>query len=215
MKPNVNNHLISISLNLISFACLIAAFYFPFMYSEFSLELPDWMPDFLATRTQEWIIQKGNIPTGPHYLFEIIRNLFLSREFLVGIAIALFSIGFPFIKIGLVFFLSIFGHKLEATIRHRILTTLNSVSKWSMADVFIVGMLIVFMKAEGFHFQFTVGAGLYFYAAAAIVSAISLHLLMSSHIKSTKADISQTCYNPPAAREAENFPASSITTRDD
>ncbi|MCF6290162.1 MAG: paraquat-inducible protein A [Desulfobacterales bacterium] len=174
----MNNRLILISFNIISAACLVAAFCYPFMYSEFSLELPDWLPDFLAARTQEWIIQKGNIPTGPHYLFEIIRNLFLAREFLVGIAIALFSIGFPFIKIGLVFFLTLFGHKLEATFRHRLLTTLNSVSKWSMADVFIVGMLIVFMKAEGFHFRFTADAGLYFYAAAAVVSAISFHLLM-------------------------------------
>ena len=186
VKANIDNRHIVLTLSLAASACLVAAFYYPFMYSDFNLEFPAWMPGFLAAKTQAWIIQKGNIPTGPHHLLEIVLNLFLAHEFFVGIAIALFSIGFPIIKIGLVFFLSLFGHRLEATHRHRLIAILNSVSKWSMADVFIVGMFIVFMKAEGFHFRFAAGAGLYFFAAAAILSAVAFQILSHNEILSVR-----------------------------
>ena len=184
----MKTRLLLILMNLFSVVSLIGAFYYPFMHCELALDLPGWLPDTMSASMQNWIIAKGGIPVGPHYLLETIRNLFIAKEFFIGLAIGIFSIVFPVLKIAIVFILSLFGDNIPEIPRRRILVTLNSISKWSMADVFIVGMLIVFMKAEGFHFRFTVGTGLYFYAAAAILSAISFHLLMISYLPKITGD---------------------------
>lgn len=165
-------------LSIISLLSLIAAYRYPFMYSEFMLEFPGWFPEFFADRTRNWIIYKGRIPTGSHYLWGMISNLFLARELFIGTIIAIFSAGFPAIKIATIIFLTLSDNGNVTIFRQRLMKALNLVSKWSMADVFIVGMLIVFMKAEGFHFRFTAGIGLYFFAVAAFLSTISLQLLM-------------------------------------
>ena len=165
-------------LSIISLLSLIAAYCYPFMYSEFMLELPGWFPEFLADRTRNWIIYKGRIPTGSHYLFGMIGNLFLAHELFIGTIIAIFSVGFPTIKIATIIFLAFSDNGKETIFRQCLMKALSLVSKWSMADVFIVGMLIVFMKAEGFHFRFTAGIGLYFFAGAALLSTISLQLLV-------------------------------------
>lgn len=165
------------AMSILSFCSLVAAYCYPFMYSEFVLDMPFWLPNFLAGKMQDWIICKGKIPIGPQYLFGIVRDLFFGREFFVGMAIATFSIVFPLIKSLLASFLSIFGGTLELRVRERLLSILNHIGKWSMVDVFIVGMLIVFMKAEGFHFQFKIGAGLYFYAFSAMASSFVLQKL--------------------------------------
>ena len=60
--------------------------------------------------------------------------------------------------------------------RQRIAEGLKAIGRWSMADVFIVGMVIVFLKAEGFHFHYAARAGLYLYAASAILSAVAAHI---------------------------------------
>ena len=61
--------------------------------------------------------------------------------------------------------------------RRKLQKILDSTAKWSMADVFIAAMVVVFFKAEGFQFEFIPRAGIYCFAAAAIGSSVAVHLL--------------------------------------
>ncbi len=156
--------------------CLLGAFYFPFMHSEFSLRLPKWIPHIIALQIRDWLIDEGKIPTGDHYLWGVIGRLFAAREYFVGWAIFLFSVFVPALKIVLCGIL-VAPASVSPRSRRALARTLALVAKWSMADVFIVGMIIVFFKAEGFHFAFEARAGIYFYAAAAILSSLAVALL--------------------------------------
>jgi hypothetical protein len=162
---------------LLAAAFLIAAFWLPFMHAEFTLALPSWMPRPLAAHVREWLIAKGRLPVGDHYLWGVIRNLFTAREYLVGWAILLFSVVFPVSKIILGMLLTAGAHWVSTELRGRLLRILAVTAKWSMADVFIVGMIIVFFKADGFHFTFTARPGIYCYAAAALLSSAAVSLI--------------------------------------
>jgi uncharacterized paraquat-inducible protein A len=62
--------------------------------------------------------------------------------------------------------------------KDKIIKAIGYVSKWSMADVFIVALIIVMFKAKGFNFKFTAEAGIYFYAISAILSSLAILLIM-------------------------------------
>jgi paraquat-inducible protein A len=160
--------------------CLVGAFRLPFMHSEFALDLPAWVPDMMVGRIRLWLIDKGRIAVGDHYLWGVIRKLFAAREYLVGWAILLFSVVFPVAKISLCLVLASGASLLSVRTRHRVHRALSVAGKWSMADVFIVGMVIVFFKAEGFHYNFTAQPGIYYYAAAAVLSSLAVSLVQGT-----------------------------------
>jgi uncharacterized paraquat-inducible protein A len=54
---------------------------------------------------------------------------------------------------------------------------LRITSKWSMTDVFLVALLITFFKADTFNFRFEAESGLYFFAAGALLSTITVQVL--------------------------------------
>jgi len=157
--------------------CLVGAFWLPFMHAEFSLNLPAWIPRPLAARMREWLIIKGRIPVGDQYLWGVIRNLFTAREYLVGWAILTFSVVFPTLKIGLCAALAGGAPVVPERVRRQLVHGLAVAGKWSMADVFIVGMIIVFIKAQGFHFSFAAQPGVYCYAAAAVLSSLAVSVV--------------------------------------
>ena len=135
-----NKKVFLLLLSMISLLSLIAAYCYPFMHSEFMLEFPSWFPEFFGNRTKNRIIYKGRIPTGSHYLCGMISNLFLARELFIGTIIAIFSVGFPAIKIATIIFLTLSDNGNVTIFRQRLMKALNLISKWSMADVFIVGI---------------------------------------------------------------------------
>jgi len=126
---------------------------------------------------KEWLIAQSRISIGPQYLCEIISKLFLSNEFFIGLAVMTFSLILPLIKSAIVCFLSLTFNHMEESKRKNIVKLLSSISRWSMADVFIVGLCIVFFKAEGFHFRFSAGYGLYFYVLSSFLTSMAYGLL--------------------------------------
>ena len=157
---------------------LIGAFYFPFIKANFSVDFPDWIPDWfgLYDELEEWIIKKGRIPVGNQYLFGIIKSLFVDGSFFLGIIIFLFSVVFPILKIVLCAVALVTSQKDGA--KDKIIRLIGYISKWSMADVFIVAVIIVMFKAKGFNFKFTAEPGIYFYAVSAILSSLAILLIM-------------------------------------
>jgi len=172
------SHIIAGVAIICSAILLIGAFYYPFIKSTFSVDFPDWIPDWfsLHKELEEWIVKKGKIPVGNQYLLGIIKSLFIDGSYFLGIIIFLFSVVFPLLKIVLsavALIPSIHGHT-----KHSIIKTISYVSKWSMADVFIVAVIIVMFKAKGFNFKFTAEAGIYFYAMSAVLSSLAILLVM-------------------------------------
>jgi len=159
---------------------LIGAFYFPFIKSNFSVDFPDWIPNWfgLYDELEEWIIKKGKIPVGNQYLLGIIKSLFLDGSIFLGIIIFLFSVVFPTLKIALCALALIPYRNNGPQRKDKIIKTIGYVSKWSMADVFIVAVIIVMFKAKGFNFRFTAEAGIYLYAISAILSSLAILLIM-------------------------------------
>ncbi|MEX0999751.1 MAG: paraquat-inducible protein A [Thermodesulfobacteriota bacterium] len=173
-----NSNIIAAVAIICSALLLIGAFYYPFIKSTFSVDFPDWIPNWfsLHDELEEWIVKKGKIPVGNQYLLGIIKSLFADGSFFLGIIIFLFSVVFPMLKIVLCAVALISFQKTDA--KDKIIKAIGYVSKWSMADVFIVAVIIVMFKAKGFNFKFTAEPGIYFYAISAILSSLAILLIM-------------------------------------
>ena len=170
---------VSLTALLLSVLLLIGAFYFPFIRSSFNLDLPDWIPDWfgLHDELRDWVVKKGNIPTGNQYLLGIIISLFKDGSIFLGIIIFLFSVVFPVLKIVLSGIYILRSMRSSGASNNGLFNAIGLVSKWSMADVFIVAVIIVMFKAKGFNFTFTAEAGIYCYALSAVISSVVITLI--------------------------------------
>ncbi|HDN26344.1 MAG TPA: hypothetical protein ENG03_04485 [Thioploca sp.] len=105
-----------------------------------------------------------------------IGTLWTSGNVVVAIPLFLFSVMIPFLKT-LLMGLALFGHALASKSLHLI----KYIGKWSMADVFVVALLLTFFtlnKDKSTDAQ--VQIGLYFFACYVILSMIASHLLTKS-----------------------------------
>lgn len=135
----------------------------------------------LNHRLEKYAREKGGIRSGTYYLPQMIRGLFKGKEYFVALAITAFSVLFPATKIFLLTLclLPWFSSKGKRQIKRWITLT----SKWTMADVFIAALIVFFFKATGFHYQFHLMSGFYFYVGSFCCSTISAAFL-SRHLQS-------------------------------
>ena len=108
-------------------------------------------------------------------IVEAVRRLHNSGNNFVAGLILLFSIMVPVIKAGLL--AVILAHpRLE--VRGRIYRLVRSISKWSMADVFAVGIFIAYLAAKGTdNLDAVAGPGFYCFAGYCLVSNLAFQLL--------------------------------------
>lgn len=163
--------LLSLGLIALAVVCLAGAYRLPFIESRFALKLPEWIPDSLAGPLKHWLARKGRIPEGEQYLAGMVSDLFRSGDRFIGIVIVVFSFAFPAAKLLLGAVLAVDSGWLRC--RTRLIHFIDKWGKWSMADVFIAGFLVVWVKADGFQFRFTPRAGLFCYAASAFASMVA------------------------------------------
>lgn len=108
-------------------------------------------------------------------IVEAVRSLHESGNTFVAGLILLFSILVPFIKallLGVILALRAPGA------RHRLYLFVRSVSKWAMADVFVVGVFIAFLAAEATdNLDAVAGPGFYWFAAYCLVSNLAFQFL--------------------------------------
>jgi len=96
------------------------------------------------------------------------------NKFVAGL-ILLFSILIPFIKAALIIPITMLQGRPASD---RIYRFVRAISKWSMADVFAVGMLIAFLVAQGTaNLAAIAGPGFYFFAAYCLVSNLAFQVL--------------------------------------
>ena len=108
-------------------------------------------------------------------IFESMKNLYNSGNVFVAGLILFFSITVPFIKAVLLFVIITTKNSLT---QQRLYAFARSVSKWAMADVFVVGVFIAFLAAKATdNLNAVAERGFYFFAAYCLVSNLAFQLL--------------------------------------
>ena len=97
-----------------------------------------------------------------------IVKLYESGDIVVAIVILLFSVVVPGLKVLSLLFVSIF---MESTFAHSLVKFFKMIGKWSMVDVFVVAVFLVYLTAnKGDVSRAEVEVGLYFFLSYVIVS---------------------------------------------
>jgi uncharacterized paraquat-inducible protein A len=108
-------------------------------------------------------------------IVDAVRSLYESGNLFVAGLILIFSIAVPFIK---ALVLAAILAMRPTMARYRLYLFVRSISKWSMADVFVVGVFIAFLAAKATdNLDAAAGAGFYFFAAYCLVSNLAFQLL--------------------------------------
>ena len=102
-------------------------------------------------------------------LIEMITGLWREGDAVLAGIVALFSIGFPALKILLIHVAVLTGGKTRS------LALLSTVSKWSMLDVMLVALVLFAAKTSGLAAA-AILPGLWFYAAATLSTAVAASL---------------------------------------
>ncbi len=104
-----------------------------------------------------------------------VQSLHESGNDFVAALILLFSVVIPLTKAALL--VPVLTMKDSKT-RTRAYGIVRAISKWSMADVFAVGMLIALLVAKGTaNLSAEAGPGFYFFAAYCLISNAAFHCL--------------------------------------
>lgn len=99
-----------------------------------------------------------------------IIKLWDSGDFVVALVILIFSVIIPVIKIFSLLFVSIF---VKSKFAHNIVIFFKIIGKWSMVDVFVVAVFLVYLTSNNAEVsRAEVEVGLYFFLAYVIVSML-------------------------------------------
>ena len=107
-------------------------------------------------------------------ILSLIETLWLEDSALLALAVLLFSVVFPLLKLGIVFITAVAP---GAEVAHSpLIRWAGILSKWSMMDVLLVALVITAAKTSGLA-EAIVQPGLWFYAISAVCGAIAAGLL--------------------------------------
>ncbi len=132
-------------------------------------------PMFTITASMSLLGQTREVFRQTQSILEAIRSLWNSGNAFVAILILLFSVTIPVLKA--VAFFVILGLRQVAA-RRRLYLTVRSLSKWSMADVFVVGVFIAFLAAVATdNLNAVLEPGFYWFTGYCLVSNLAFQLL--------------------------------------
>jgi len=108
-----------------------------------------------------------------------IKQLADAGYLLVAFLIGLFSVVIPVVK-GIMMLIA--NLKTSPKVKAFCMKFSSMISKWSMADVFVVALMVTYLAAnaitdEVLNFQSTFGPGFYFFTAYCLLSVLSAQLL--------------------------------------
>lgn len=104
-------------------------------------------------------------------LLAIVSGLWADGEALLSMVIALFSIVFPCLKLGLLHVAAYGGRDAHRSVP----SWLRALSNWSMLDVVLVALVIFAAKTSGLATALTL-PGLWFFAGSAVLTAAASSL---------------------------------------
>lgn len=132
-------------------------------------------PMLTITASVELLGKSREIFRQTQSILEAVRSLWNSGNAFVAGLILLFSVTVPFLK-AIAFFV-ILGMR-QATARQRLYLAVRSLSKWSMADVFVVGVFIAFLAAVATdNLHAILEPGFYWFVGYCLVSNLAFQLL--------------------------------------
>ena len=110
-------------------------------------------------------------------IWESIKELATMEQWTVVFLISFFSLAIPLIKAGLLFYVQL---RPNAAKTGSIRKGVASVSKWAMADVFAVGIIIAGLSSfeAGASIKAQTEAGFYFFASYVLLSTLSAQLTL-------------------------------------
>ena len=128
-------------------------------------------------------------------ILSTVKDLYDDDRVFVAFLILLFSVLVPFIKVILLLWALLFARRPE---KEKFFNFVNTIGKWSMADVFVVAIFIAYLSTTGqgsartfevsylglvlpvsvnTMFESTLGPGFYFFLAYCLISIASLHFV--------------------------------------
>lgn len=111
-------------------------------------------------------------------LVQMVYGLWSDGDLAIAVLVATFSIAFPMLKMLIVF------HTATSRAKGNFPGWLAALSKWSMMDVLLVALVIFGAKTSGLATAIA-QPGLWFYAAAALLSVGSAHMIKYLHGSNT------------------------------
>jgi paraquat-inducible protein A len=149
---------------------------FALIVLSFILLVPGLLQPLLTiSASLEFMGVQREIFTETRSIIQTVRSLHESGNNFVAGLILLFSVIVPFAKaITLLVVLAL--RDIKAKLRlHRFI---DSISKWSMADVFLVGVYVAYLSAKATdNLGAEIHRGFYFFAAYCLVSIASLYFM--------------------------------------
>jgi len=104
-----------------------------------------------------------------------IEKLFIQENYIIALLVLLFSIVIPFMKTIIIL---LYGFLKESGPGKSIIALIDKLGKWSMADVFIVALLVVFFSTkQDIHSALKVESGFYFFLGYVLLSMIGSSLI--------------------------------------
>lgn len=117
-------------------------------------------------------------------LVETMRQLIVNGHAVVGLLIGLFGVIIPLLKIILILF-SFYLNALKK--QHSLLKISGLLSKWSMSDVFVMGIIVAFLainaneqSMDPVQMNAEMGSGFYFFATYCVLAQTANQLLEKS-----------------------------------
>ncbi|MFK8076236.1 MAG: paraquat-inducible protein A [Granulosicoccus sp.] len=112
------------------------------------------------------------------------QELYTNGHLPVAALIIVFSVGVPLLK---AFLLLIIQFPVQAKLRSGLLIVSNAISKWSMADVFVIAIFIAYLAGNGIQeskglvdFNASLGTGFWFFLGYCLASILGTQLLTSA-----------------------------------
>jgi uncharacterized paraquat-inducible protein A len=140
-------------------------------------------PALTIRATMTFLGQTRELTNQTRSVLGAVKSLHESGDNFVAGLILLFSVLVPFTKALLL--IPIFTMR-GTVISDRLYRLVRAISKWSMADVFAVGMLIALLVVRGTaNFDAVAGVGFYCFASYCLVSNASFQLLEPPTTKGT------------------------------
>ena len=157
----MNRNVLAFVLTLVSIGLLIPGLLYPILDIKIGAELPVVGKLILFERTQN--------------ILETTKTLYENNNQFAAILIILFSVIVPFIKAVIVSIVIFLKDLKQRTNLHRFV---NAIGKWSMADVFVVGVFIAYLTTKSNeNITADLKTGFYYFAGYCIVSLAAIQLM--------------------------------------
>lgn len=132
-----------------------------------------WVLDMLHIDISTHFIVDFNLFNEKRSVIGTLESLWTGRNYWPFFLIFLFGIIVPIVKSGIIFYLLLLPNPSKKWFRF-----VNAISKWAMADVFVISIFVAFLGANAMqNTRAGLEAGFYYFSGYVLLSGIIVFLL--------------------------------------